>query len=161
MKLKLFNNNEQKNIIYTLPLLIIICSGLIGTTSVFASSIEDSQFFEANLNGTQVSPPVNTSASGYASIFYKSVPSDLTDFLLYNISISNIEDVTQIHLHQGPFKLNGTTIINLPILQNYKETGILSTGNISQNDSFQFELGGKGEYVMDVLMGYLSTEIFI
>jgi hypothetical protein len=46
--------------IYTLTLLII-CYGLIGTTSVFAPLTEGS-IFETVLDGRHVSPPVNTTA---------------------------------------------------------------------------------------------------
>ena len=78
--------------IYTLTL--IICYGLIGTTSVFAPLIEGS-IFETVLDGRHVSPPVNTTASGNASLFYKNDISELSNFLFYNIGVSNIEDVTK------------------------------------------------------------------
>src|SRR5687767_1358155 len=96
---KFFYNKIKKNIIYELTLLII-CYGLMGTTSVFAPRTEGS-IFETVLDGRQVSPPINTTASGNASLFYNNDISELSNFLLYNISVSNIEDVTQVHLHQG------------------------------------------------------------
>jgi hypothetical protein len=74
-----------------------------------------------------------------------------------------MEDVTQVHLHKGTYGVNGTLSNNLTILPNYKKTGILSTGNISKNNSFQYELSGKAEDVIDdVLMKYLwSGEMYI
>ena len=157
---KFLCNNIKKNMIYTLTLLII-CYGLIGTTSVFAPLTEGS-IFETVLDDRQVSPPVNTTASGNASLFYKNDISELSNFLPYNISVSNIEDVTQVHLHQGTYGVNGTLSNNLTILSDYEKTGILSTGNISKNNSFQYELSGKAEDVIDVIMKYLrSGEMYI
>ena len=140
-------NNIKKITKYTLTLLII-CYGLIGTTSVFAPLTEGS-IFETVLDRRQISPPVNTTASENASLFYKNDISKLSNFWLYNISVSNIEDVTQVHLHKGTW-VNGTLSNNLTILPNYEKTGILSTGNISKNNSFQYELSGKAEDVIDV-----------
>jgi hypothetical protein len=157
---KFLYNNIKKNMIYTLTLLII-GYGLIGTTSVFAP-LTEGRIFETVLDGRQVSPPVNTTASGNASLFYKSDVSESNNFLLYNISVNNIEDVTQVHLHQGTYGVNGTISNNLTILPNYEKTGILSTGNISKNNSFQYELSGKAEDVIDVIMKNLgSVEMYI
>ena len=86
-------------------ILLIIRYGLIGTTCVFAPLTEGS-IFETVLDGRQVSPPVNTTGSGNASLFYKNDISGLSNFLLHNISVSKIEDVTQVHLHQGTYGLN-------------------------------------------------------
>jgi hypothetical protein len=156
---KFFYNKIKKK--YYLCTLLIICYGLIGTTSVFAPRTEGS-IFETVLDGRQVSPPINTTASGNASLFYNNDISELSNFLLYNISVSNIEDVTQVHLHQGTYGVNGTLSNNLTILPNYEKTGILSTGNISKNNSFQDELSGKAENVIDVIMRYLgSGEMYI
>jgi hypothetical protein len=158
--IKKFLYNIKKNIIYALTLLII-CYGLIGSTSVFAPSTEGS-IFETVLDGKQVSPPVNTTGSGNASLFYKHDVSELNNFLLYNISVSNIDDVTRVHLHQGTYGVNGTLSNNLTILPNYEKTGILSNGNISNNNSFQYELSGKAKDVIDIIMKYLrSGEMYI
>jgi hypothetical protein len=64
---KFLYNYIKKNMIYAL-ILLIICYGLIGTTSVFAPRTEGS-IFETVLDGRQVSPPINTTASGNASLF--------------------------------------------------------------------------------------------
>jgi hypothetical protein len=158
--IKKFLYNIKKNIIYGLTLLII-CYGLIGSTSVFAPSTEGS-IFETVLDGKQISPPVNTTGSGNASLFYKHDVSELNNFLLYNISVSNIDDVTRVHLHQGTYGVNGTLSNNLTILPNYEKTGILSNGNISNNNSFQYELSGKAKDVIDIIMKYLrSGEMYI
>ena len=158
--IKKFLYNIKKNIIYGLTLLII-CYGLIGSTSVFAPSTEGS-IFETVLDGKQISPPVNTTGSGNASLFYKHDVSELNNFLLYNISVSNIDDVTRVHLHQGTYGVNGTLSNNLTILPNYEKTGILSNGNISNNNSFQYELSGKAKGVIDIIMKYLrSGEMYI
>ena len=158
--IKKFLYNIKKNMIYALTLLII-CYGLIGSTSVFAPSTEGS-IFETVLDGKQVSPPVNTTGSGNASLFYKHDVFELNNFLLYNISVSNIDDVTRVHLHQGTYGVNGTLSNNLTILPNYEKTGILSNGNISNNNSFQYELSGKAKDVIDIIMKYLrSGEMYI
>ena len=158
--IKKFLYNIKKNMIYALTLLII-CYGLIGSTSVFAPSTEGS-IFETVLDGKQISPPVNTTGSGNASLFYKHDVSELNNFLLYNISVSNIDDVTRVHLHQGTYGVNGTLSNNLTILPNYEKTGILSNGNISNNNSFQYELSGKAKDVIDIIMKYLrSGEMYI
>ena len=158
--IKKFLYNIKKNIIYGLTLLII-CYGLIGSTSVFAPSTEGS-IFETVLDGKQISPPVNTTGSGNASLFYKHDVSELNNFLLYNISVSNIDDVTRVHLHQGTYGVNGTLSNNLTILPNYEKTGILSNGNISNNNSFQYELSGKAKDVIDIIMKDLrSGEMYI
>jgi hypothetical protein len=158
--IKKFLYNIKKNMIYALTLLII-CYRLIGTTSIFAPSTKGS-IFETVLDGKQVSPPVNTTGSGNASLFYKHDVFELNNFLLYNISVSNIDDVTRVHLHQGTYGVNGTLSNNLTILPNYEKTGILSNGNISNNNSFQYELSGKAKDVIDIIMKYLrSGEMYI
>ena len=148
-------------IVYLITFLIIYYI-LIETTSVLA---QENPNYVAKLDGSQVSPKVNnTNATGIANfIFNKGSPNDpLDDQLMYNVSVSGIKDVTLIELHSGAEGFNGTTVIELPKKYDYEKTGILSTGNLTINDPFKDEIGGKAEYALEVLHNYMnSNEIYI
>lgn len=65
--------------------------------------------FAANLSGAQEVPPVDTDASGTASL---TLSEDLTT-LSYELTIMDIENVTMAHIHEAPRGENGGVIFPL------------------------------------------------
>jgi hypothetical protein len=55
------------------------------------------QEFDARLAGASEVPPVQTSASGFAELEVE----DTGNRIEYDIYVSNIDKVTQAHIHQG------------------------------------------------------------
>lgn len=64
---------------------------------------EEFDFFEAFLDGDQEVPPVNTDATGFGFFNFD----DGNAVVYYNVSVSDITDVTAAHIHTGPVGQNG------------------------------------------------------
>src|SRR5215216_1422646 len=149
----------SRKIVYLFIFLIIPYYILIETSLILA---QEKSKYVAELDGNQVSPKVNTNATGIANfVFYKG-DSSFDDQLMYNVNVSGIKDVILIELHSGLEGYNGTIVAELPKKDNYEKTGLLASGNLTINDTFMDEIGGKGEYALDVLHNYInSNEIYI
>ena len=133
----------------------IIFSILIETISILA---QENATYIAELDGSHVSTKVNTNATGIAKfIFYQDLRDPSKDQLMYNVNVSKIKDVTLIKLFSGSEGFNGPDVVKLPQTVNYEKTGILATGNLTTNDKFMNEIGGKGEYALEVLKDYLDS----
>ena len=115
--------------------------------------------FVAILNGSEVSPPVSSDATGKAEfILYREQPIRL----LYKVSVSgidsNINNITGVHLHNGIRDFNGTTIKELPVIKEHERNGVLAVGNITGSDNFSSELSGKGELAISSLIHYIDND---
>jgi hypothetical protein len=113
----------------------------------------------AILNGSEVSPPINTDATGEANfILLREQPIRLS----YNVSVTGIDgnsnNVTRIHLHNGISGFNGTVIAELPIIQGQKRNGILAFGNLNGSSNFSNELSGKGDLAISSLINYTDND---
>jgi hypothetical protein len=154
-------------IFYFSALLIAMVVAKMTSTIISVSAQEEEERFTATLNGSEVSPPVNTGVSGNAEfVLYRGAPTHL----LYNVSITGIDNndeiddnnITGVHLHNGIRGYNGTEIKKLPVMQGYERDGIISIGNLTASDSFSSELGGKGELALNLLMRYINnSEVYL
>jgi len=96
--------------------------------------------FKAGLSGSEVVPPVKTKAKGEAT--FQSVKNG--NELTYKVVVSDIENVTAAHIHDGKHGKNGPPLGNL-FTGPKKEgrfSGTLSEGTITAKDLFG-PLSGK------------------
>ena len=115
-----------------------------GTTTAGAAVPESA--FLAPLSGNQEVPPVNTPASGSASFAYDPERSAL----VYALLVSEIENVTQAHIHVGVPGENGEVVAWLypgpeeqsPQLIEGRFDGLLQRGEIT-GDQLVGPLGGE------------------
>jgi hypothetical protein len=126
---------------------------------LLSTSAQQEERFVAILNGSEVSPPVNTDATGEAEfILHREQPIRL----FYNVSVDGIEsvgnNVTGVHLHNGISGFNGTVIAELPIKQGNERNGILAVGNLNGSSNFSNELSGKGELAISSLINYIDND---
>src|SRR5215213_1852832 len=110
--------------------------------------------FDARLTGASEVPPVQTNASGFADLDVEMEEGQrVVDYHLY---VSNIDRVTQVHIHQGNSSENGPIIVSLfnassptgPL------TGQLAEGHITPAN-FVGPLQGKQ---LDDLIALMQTE---
>jgi CHRD domain-containing protein len=136
---------------------------LIGIAQIVPSvlnstSAQQEERFIAVLNGSEVSPPVNTGAKGDAEFI---LHGEQPIRLFYNVSVtgidSNSNNVTGVHLHNGVRGFNGTVIAELPIIHGHERNGILAVGNLNGSSNFTNELSGKGELTISSLINYIGN----
>src|SRR5215207_1251499 len=150
---------SSPKIFLLLSLSIVLVGMSEGVPSALNStSAQQEERFIAVLNGSEVSPPVNTDATGEAEfILHREQPIRL----FYNVSVtgidSNSNNVTGVHLHNGISGFNGTAIAELPIIQGYERNGILAVGNLNGSSNFSNELSGKGELAISSLINYIDN----
>ena len=127
--------------------------------ALISTSAQQEERFIAILNGSEVSPPVNTGTTGEAEfILHREQPIRL----FYNVSVtgidSNSNNVIGVHLHNGISGFNGTVIAELPITQGYERNDILAVGNLNGSSNFSNELNGKGELAISSLVNYIDND---
>jgi hypothetical protein len=117
--------------------LFVILATLAALALVTTAAMGASQRnFVAPLSGDEEVPPVETQARG-VGIFQLS--RDGTE-LSYRLIASNIENVTQAHIHFGPAGVNGPVVAWLypsgppPELIPGRHDGVLATGTITEGD---------------------------
>jgi len=96
--------------------------------------------FKAKLSGSEVVPPVKTTAKGEAIFQLSKDGNELT----YKLTVSDIENVTAAHIHDGKVGKNGPPIVNLFTgpKKKGKFSGTLSEGKITTKD-LMGQLKGK------------------
>jgi hypothetical protein len=89
---------------------------------------------ELPLSGDQSVPPVQSSASGKATIFIEAGPNGFN--ISYEIDVTNIVDVTAAHINLGAAGANGPVIV--PLFTGPQKsgsfTGVLAKGTITEAD---------------------------
>lgn len=137
---------------------------LIGIAQILPSALnstlaQQDESFIAILNGSEVSPPVNTNATGEAEFI---LHTEQPFRLFHNVSVTGIDsisnNVTGIHLHNGISGFNGTVIAELPIMQGLERNGMVAVGNLNGSSNFSSELSGKGEFAISSLINYIDNE---
>jgi hypothetical protein len=110
---------------YRTPVIaLILALAVIGTAS--AAEFD----FRARLSGSQEVPPNNSIAQGQASFTL----SDDNTLLFYKLTVRDIANVTQAHIHVGPPGMNGPVVLFLypsappPVLIPGPFTGVLGRG---------------------------------
>ena len=89
--------------------LLFIVAGIMMNAVVAAAESVKHVVLTADLSGNQEVPPVITSAAGKA-VFQLS-EDDRT--LHYELTTSNIKDITEVHIHMGPTGQNGVVVVVL------------------------------------------------
>lgn len=88
--------------------------------------------FRAHLSGAEEVPPVDTKATGQSTF---QLDTDATE-LRYRVTVANIEDVTQAHIHCGATGVNGPVVAFLfgPDADGTSPNGILAQGTLTDAD---------------------------
>ncbi len=124
-------------------LLTIIFILVIGLA---AAGIASQKSFQGVLSGAQESPAVKTMAKGEATFTLSNDGKEL----LYKVTVSDIENVSAAHIHEGKAGKNGPALALVDIKGKKvgKFSGTLAEGKITSN-----ELLGplKGKSVKDLL----------
>jgi hypothetical protein len=110
------------------------------------------------LSGDQSVPPVQTSASGQATIYIEGGPNGFN--MSFEVDVTNIVDVTAAHIHLGAAGANGPVIVPLftgpPKSGSF--TGVLAKGAITEAD-----LTGpmKGKTFADLAASVLGGQTYV
>ena len=105
---------------------IIVALGSI-TANGFINSALGQQSFSAELTGGDEVPPVDTNATGIAN-FQNNVQT-----VNYQLSVNDLVNVTQAHIHRGEEGENGKVVVTLynTTMPTGPMSGLLSQGNIT------------------------------
>ena len=105
---------------------IIVALGSI-TANGFINSALGQQSFSAELSGGEEVPPVDTNATGIANF------QDNVQTVNYQLSVSDLVNVTQAHIHRGEEGENGKIVVTLynTTMPTGPMSGLLSQGNIT------------------------------
>jgi hypothetical protein len=105
---------------------IIVALGSM-TANGFINSALGQQSFSAELTGGDEVPPVDTNATGIAN-FQNNVQT-----VNYQLSVNDLANVTQAHIHRGEEGENGKVVVTLynSTMPTGPKSGLLSQGNIT------------------------------
>jgi hypothetical protein len=120
----------------TLAMLIIL-TGLVSLATIDFSNtaFAGTQIYSAQLSGDKEVPPIQTNTSGTAELRLPlSAIMSPQATVEYTVNVTDIENVTAAHIHNGQVGENGPIVVTL-----FKEdtptvamtTGVLSEGNIT------------------------------
>ncbi|MEW6001661.1 MAG: CHRD domain-containing protein [Nitrospirota bacterium] len=99
---------------------------------LFSSVIAADKNFYAELSGSEVMPSVKTTAKGMATFQIVKEGKEMT----YKLTVTDIENVTAAHIHEGKYGKNGPPVVSLfagPKKEG-KFSGTLSEGIITVKD---------------------------
>lgn len=107
------------------------------TSSVFAQMQQ--KYFDAKLTGKDEVPAKDTKATGIAG--FNAIDNNS---LSYNVNVTNMQKVTQAHIHQGKAGVNGPVVVTLfkTNSPSAMTNGTLSKGNITSTN-LEGPLAGK------------------
>jgi hypothetical protein len=105
---------------------IIVALGSI-TANGFINSAVGQESFSAELTGGEEVPPVDTNATGIANL------QDNVQTINYQLSVNDLVNVTQAHIHRGEEGENGKIVVTLynTTMPTGPMSGLLSQGNIT------------------------------
>jgi hypothetical protein len=105
------------------------CGAVPALASTMPSDCSDGRIFVTHLTGDEEVPPVDTQAQG--QVLFR-LSSD-GDELHFNLTVANIEGITQAHIHCGAAGVNGPVTVFLFGLEpgGVSLNGRLSTGTIT------------------------------
>jgi CHRD domain len=146
--------NTKTMSVVALVSITLSMTAVVGTLGVIASihnqanaqQQQQGQEFDARLTGSSEVPPVNTSASGFAELDVE----DNGTRLEYDIYVSNIDRVTQAHIHQGNSSQAGPVIA--PLFNASTPTGPI-TGELAEGSIASANLEGplQGKQLSDLI----------
>ena len=105
---------------------IIVALGSI-TANGFINSALGQESFGAELTGGEEVPPVDTNATGIANL------QNNVQTINYQLSVNDLVNVTQAHIHRGEEGENGKIVVTLynTTMPTGPMSGLLSQGNIT------------------------------
>jgi hypothetical protein len=142
------------------------CPGDEGAVSVSTTTTSETELtttttapgpltFTAQLTGDQQVPPVDTSASGTLTF----VIADDGSKVDYELSVTNLVDLTVARLHEGAVGEEGDTIITLydgPRTGTF--TGVIAEGSFTASD---LEGPLKGKTIRDLVTMILADDVYL
>ena len=102
-------------------------AGLAASTGLNPHTVFANHEFAANLTGQQEVPPVDTQATGQAIV----VP--LNQTATYYVNVTDIQGVTQGHIHSGAQGENGPVVVTLFKFDSPQD-GVTQNDNITATD---------------------------
>lgn len=96
--------------IVTITLTIVIATGIFGailSTNFYSEVFAQNEKFTAKPTGQEEVPPVDTKATGMAEFTPKG------ESIQYMINATDIQNVTQAHIHSGEKGFNGPIVVTL------------------------------------------------
>ncbi len=99
--------NQRKPITLILVGILVISLVLVFTINLSSIYAQNEVKYNAKLQGSNVLPPVNTTAAGRAVIFVGD------DSLRWKLNVTGISDPTMVHMHVGKKGVNGSIIADL------------------------------------------------
>jgi hypothetical protein len=123
--------------------LVTACTSYTDTLPALAQ-LDQPQTFTTQMSGGEEVPPVTTSATGTAE--FNSSP----DGISYQLSLSDISDVTAAHIHSGNVGENGPVIVTLYSSDTAanQTDGVFAQGLISADD---LEGSMQGKEISDLI----------
>ncbi len=105
---------------------IIVALGSI-TANGFINSALGQESFSVELTGGEEVPPVDTNATGIANL------QNNVQTINYQLSVNDLVNVTQAHIHRGEEGENGKIVVTLynTTMPTGPMSGLLSQGNIT------------------------------
>jgi hypothetical protein len=115
----------------------ILLAGLVSLATIGFSNIAfaGTQMYKAQLSGDQEVPPVQTNASGNATLQIPlSAISSPQATVKYTVNVTDIENVTGAHIHMGKMGENGDIVVTLCKAETCSAGGM--TGALSLRGTF-------------------------
>lgn len=147
------------SLVLTITIITIVQTGVIANllTPVFASSNVTEQLFTAKLFGDMEVPPIETNATGWAE--FRPILTENT--VTYTLNVTDIDNVTAAHIHNGKPNQNGPIVVTLfrPDIPTPKMvSGLLSEGDIT-SDNLEGPLVDK--QISDLLNAMHSMGLYV
>ena len=148
------SNNITTSAVLTTAVLIAVTITMVSATT-FSNQIvlAQNQKFKANLSGQEEVPPVQTTASGMG--WFK----PMQDKVWFKLSVTDMQGVTQAHIHSGKQGENGPVVVTLYKAETPQPiNGILSYGNITAN---LLEGPMKGKQISDLVTAMSNGSTYV
>jgi hypothetical protein len=132
---------------------VIAVSTISSTSTAFAN-----HDFVANLTGQEEVPPVDTQATGEARFIPVLPNNDTLDFV---VNASDIQNVTQAHIHSGILGENGpiaVTLFTFDPTQNPNQNGITINGTLTD---INLEGPLQGKAISDLLAAINGNSTYV
>jgi CHRD domain-containing protein len=137
---------------------IIVGSNIATSFPTFAFATVSEQQFTAKLFGDMEVPSIETNATGIAE--FRPILND--DIIAYSLNVTDIDQVTMAHIHQGKEGENGPVVVTLIRFKTLTPTGpvngLLAQGNLTSAD-LEGPLAGK--QLSDLLSAMHSMGVYV
>jgi hypothetical protein len=137
---------------------VIIGSNIAISFQTFAFATVSEQQFSSKLFGDMEVPPIETNATGLAE--FRATLNE--DNVAYSLNVTDIDQVTMAHIHQGKEGENGPVVVTLIRFKTLTPTGpvngLLAQGNIT---SANLEGPFAGKQLSDLLSAMHSMGVYV